>query len=176
MLDKFPFADSLPIKETAPPLPSPWVDNLFYYDQIKCLKALSKGKSWTWCEIRPDNIVSTGVWKSVVDQTNDLCASDWICPEQQCILSCTDTSIVPGSLPLGGGFRRKLSFPGQRQIVDRVVQRESAGYGRSLFHSCITPSRQDSWPIVQLRRRGDVMVVQMAYHLQEFWFAGRRSN
>lgn len=58
MLDQFPFADILPIKEDAPPLPEPWVSDLFYYDQIDCLKTLSRGKQWTWCEVRPDNIVS----------------------------------------------------------------------------------------------------------------------
>ncbi|KAK4945647.1 hypothetical protein LTR10_015266 [Elasticomyces elasticus] len=57
MLDQFPFADVLPIKEDAPPLPKPWINELFYYDQINCLKDMSRGKQWTWCEVRPDNII-----------------------------------------------------------------------------------------------------------------------
>ncbi|OQV03603.1 hypothetical protein CLAIMM_08625 [Cladophialophora immunda] len=57
MLDKFPFSDILPISESAPPLPEPWLSRLFYYNQIDCLKRMSHGKQWTWCEVRPDNII-----------------------------------------------------------------------------------------------------------------------
>ncbi|KAE8853632.1 hypothetical protein PTNB73_02045 [Pyrenophora teres f. teres] len=57
MLDKFPFAQELPLKETLPPIPEPYLSQLFYYNQIDCLKRISKGKSWNWCEVRPDNII-----------------------------------------------------------------------------------------------------------------------
>ncbi|CAN9365462.1 unnamed protein product [Alternaria alternata] len=57
MLDKFPFADALPLKETLPPIPEPYLSQLFYYNQIDCLKRISKGKNWSWCEVRPDNII-----------------------------------------------------------------------------------------------------------------------
>lgn len=57
MLDKFPFADRLPLTEDLPPLPEPWINQLFYYNQIDCLKRMSKGKNWSWCEVRPDNII-----------------------------------------------------------------------------------------------------------------------
>lgn len=50
MLDKFPFADALPLKETLPPIPEPYLSQLFYYNQIDCLKRISKGKNWSWCE------------------------------------------------------------------------------------------------------------------------------
>jgi len=58
MLDKFPHSNILPITEDAPVLPQPWLGQLFYYNQIDCLKRMSQGKRWHWCEVRPDNIVS----------------------------------------------------------------------------------------------------------------------
>ncbi|CAI6258743.1 unnamed protein product [Periconia digitata] len=57
MLSRFPFANALPLVETLPPIPEPDLSQLFYYDQIDCLKRLSSGKSWKWCEVRPDNII-----------------------------------------------------------------------------------------------------------------------
>ncbi|KAL5442454.1 hypothetical protein PMIN06_008999 [Paraphaeosphaeria minitans] len=57
MLDKFPFADDLPLRESLPRIPEPALSELFYYNQIDCLKRISKGKPWNWCEVRPDNII-----------------------------------------------------------------------------------------------------------------------
>ena len=57
MLENFPFKNDLPLRETLPPIPEPYLSQLFYYNQIDCLKRISKGKSWNWCEIRPDNII-----------------------------------------------------------------------------------------------------------------------
>ncbi len=57
MVDKFPYADQLPLRETLPPLPEPYYSQIFYHNQIDCLKRLSQGKSWTWSEIRPDIII-----------------------------------------------------------------------------------------------------------------------
>jgi hypothetical protein len=53
-----PFLNDLPHRETLPRLPEPHASKLFYYWQVDALTTLSKGKKWTWCEIRPDNIVS----------------------------------------------------------------------------------------------------------------------
>lgn len=57
LLERFPFADSLPLHEDLPPIPEPYVSQMFYYAQIDMLKKLSAGKSWKWCEIIPDNII-----------------------------------------------------------------------------------------------------------------------
>ncbi|KAL5118225.1 hypothetical protein ACEQ8H_003897 [Pleosporales sp. CAS-2024a] len=57
MLDQFPFSNDLPLKESLPPIPEPYISQLFYYNQIDCLKRISKDKSWSWCEVRPDNII-----------------------------------------------------------------------------------------------------------------------
>jgi hypothetical protein len=57
LLDKFPFGDSLPLHEDLPPIPEPYVSQMFYYAQIDMLKKLSAGKTWSWCEVIPDNII-----------------------------------------------------------------------------------------------------------------------
>ncbi|KAK9350836.1 hypothetical protein V1523DRAFT_418598 [Lipomyces doorenjongii] len=46
-----------PLKEDMPRIPKPWYDNIFYYTQYDLLQELSKGKKWTFSEIRPDGIV-----------------------------------------------------------------------------------------------------------------------
>ena len=48
---------SPPLKESMPRIPQPWYDNIFYYTQYDLLQDLSKGKNWTFIEIRPDGIV-----------------------------------------------------------------------------------------------------------------------
>lgn len=56
-MDKFPFGDQMPLKESLPRIPEPYASDLFYYWQVDRLKSLSKGKRWTYCEIRPDMVV-----------------------------------------------------------------------------------------------------------------------
>ncbi|CAG7936157.1 unnamed protein product [Penicillium olsonii] len=46
-----------PLHENMPRLPSPWKENIFYYDQYDLLQRLSEGQKWTFSEIRPDGIV-----------------------------------------------------------------------------------------------------------------------
>lgn len=57
LLDKFPFADDLPLRETLPRIPEPYASEMFYYGQCDELAALSEGKSWSWCDVVPDVIV-----------------------------------------------------------------------------------------------------------------------
>ncbi|KIW09158.1 uncharacterized protein PV09_00093 [Verruconis gallopava] len=57
LIDEFPFKNDLPCKESLPRIPEPYASQMFYYNQIDTLISLSKGKSWTWCEIIPDVIV-----------------------------------------------------------------------------------------------------------------------
>ncbi|KIW89609.1 uncharacterized protein Z519_09765 [Cladophialophora bantiana CBS 173.52] len=47
----------IPLKESAPRVPSPWGDKIFYYVQVDEIKRLARGKKWEWCELRPDAIV-----------------------------------------------------------------------------------------------------------------------
>ena len=46
-----------PLREDLPRIPQPWADSIFYYAQYDLLEALSRGKAWTFTEIRPDGIV-----------------------------------------------------------------------------------------------------------------------
>jgi len=46
-----------PLNESQPRLPSPYGDEVFYYAQVDIIKEAQKGKSWKWCEVRPDAIV-----------------------------------------------------------------------------------------------------------------------
>ncbi|OJJ08151.1 hypothetical protein ASPVEDRAFT_34326 [Aspergillus versicolor CBS 583.65] len=46
-----------PLREDQPRIPSPWGDEIFYYDQVDLIKKAAKGKQWRWCEVRPDQIV-----------------------------------------------------------------------------------------------------------------------
>lgn len=57
LLDKFPFASDLPLRESLPRIPEPYASEMFYYSQTDMLSAMSRGKPWTWCEIIPDMIV-----------------------------------------------------------------------------------------------------------------------
>lgn len=43
--------------ETLPRIPEPHASELFYYWQVDKLKSLSRGKKWTYCEVRPDMVV-----------------------------------------------------------------------------------------------------------------------
>lgn len=46
-----------PLKETDPPLPSPYGEKLFYLPQLRWLTEFSRGKRWGWADPRPDIIV-----------------------------------------------------------------------------------------------------------------------
>ena len=46
-----------PLREDLPRIPEPWASKVFYYAQYDLLEALSRGKSWTFSEIRPDGII-----------------------------------------------------------------------------------------------------------------------
>lgn len=57
LLDNFPFAKDLPLKESLPRIPEPYASQMFYYNQCDELAEMSKGKAWTWCDVIPDNII-----------------------------------------------------------------------------------------------------------------------
>jgi hypothetical protein len=57
LLDKFPFAKQLPLSESLPRIPEPYASEMFYYSQTDFLARLSKGKTWTWCEVIPDVVI-----------------------------------------------------------------------------------------------------------------------
>lgn len=57
LLDKFPFRGQIPLKEDLPRVPAEYAKDLFYYHEVDLLHEISEGKSWSWCEVRPDVIV-----------------------------------------------------------------------------------------------------------------------
>ncbi|KAK7451589.1 hypothetical protein CaCOL14_009549 [Colletotrichum acutatum] len=57
LIDRFPFAKELPLRESLPRIPEPLSSQLFYYHQIDALSRLSEGRKWSWCEVRADTIV-----------------------------------------------------------------------------------------------------------------------
>jgi len=40
-------------------LPEPYDSNIYYHAFQEMLGTQSKGKNWTWCDVRPDAIVSS---------------------------------------------------------------------------------------------------------------------
>ena len=46
-----------PLKESMPRIPEPYASNIFYYSQYDKMVEMSEGKSWKFCEIRPDAII-----------------------------------------------------------------------------------------------------------------------
>lgn len=47
----------VPLKESAPRVPPPHGDHIFYYPQVDTLAKLSEGKNWNFADIRPDAVV-----------------------------------------------------------------------------------------------------------------------
>ncbi|KAI9721321.1 MAG: hypothetical protein M1828_005181 [Chrysothrix sp. TS-e1954] len=82
------FTDKLsiapPLKESAPRIPKPYYDNIFYYGQHDILKDMSSTRSWTFSEVIPDVIIGftpgtnfmncaqgLGLWLSLVREIED---------------------------------------------------------------------------------------------------------
>lgn len=72
LLDKFPFANELPLTESHRRIPEPYASQMFYYAQCDELDALSKGKKWTWCDVIPDVVVG------FVPQNNVYSLAQWL--------------------------------------------------------------------------------------------------
>ncbi|RYN29872.1 hypothetical protein AA0113_g765 [Alternaria arborescens] len=47
----------VPLHESTPRIPEPYASKIFYYTQYDLLKEKSRGKPWTFTEIRPDGII-----------------------------------------------------------------------------------------------------------------------
>jgi hypothetical protein len=72
LIDQFPFKNDLPLKESLPRIPEPFASQMFYYGQCDELAELSKGKSWTWCDVIPDVVVG------FVPNNNIYCLAQWL--------------------------------------------------------------------------------------------------
>jgi len=101
MLDKFPYKDQVPLSESLPRIPPEYAKDVFYYHEVDALKDLSQGKSWTWCEVRPDVIVSAYRGPNPVgyaDHRPGRSRSHW-----QCSLHGPDDGHLPQSVRLRRG-------------------------------------------------------------------------
>ncbi|CAG7963269.1 unnamed protein product [Penicillium nalgiovense] len=61
-----------PLHEKMSRIPSPWRENIFYYDQYDLLKKLSKDQNWTFSEIRPDGIVGFAPGSNVMNMAHGI--------------------------------------------------------------------------------------------------------
>ncbi|CAK4031927.1 Hypothetical predicted protein [Lecanosticta acicola] len=57
LISDFPFSQNLPLREDLPRIPEPYASQNFYYNQVDFLASQSKGKNWTFAELRPDAVV-----------------------------------------------------------------------------------------------------------------------
>ena len=54
--DRIPIPET-PFKESYPRISEPYASNIMYYAQWDVLERLSKGKKWSFSEVRPDGVV-----------------------------------------------------------------------------------------------------------------------
>lgn len=88
ILGDFPFADKLPLSEDLPRIPEPYASQNFYYNQTDWLQAQSKGKKWTWCELRPDVVVG------FVPNNNVYCLAQTLATYLACYSEIDPTALV----------------------------------------------------------------------------------
>lgn len=72
LIDNFPFSEDLPLRESLPRIPEPFASQMFYYNQLDLLNALSERKAWTYCDIIPDVVVG------FVPNNNIYCLAQWL--------------------------------------------------------------------------------------------------
>ena len=72
MFEKFPYRGQTPLKESYSRIHEEYAKNLFYYHQVDLLHELSAGKAWSWCEVRPDIIVSCTCSAVIINHANFL--------------------------------------------------------------------------------------------------------
>lgn len=71
-----------PLKESAPRVPPPHGDHIFYYPQIDTLSKLSQGKNWNFADIRPDAVVFSPYQSALQRKLSDTNTYvDWFCPK-----------------------------------------------------------------------------------------------
>lgn len=72
LIDRFPWKDSLPLRESLPRIPEPFASQIFYYNQLDQLRSLSAGKPWKFCNVIPDVVVG------FVPNNNVYCLAQWL--------------------------------------------------------------------------------------------------
>ncbi|KAK1716603.1 hypothetical protein BDP67DRAFT_488040 [Colletotrichum lupini] len=133
-----------PLREDAPRIPRPWADEVFYYTQHDLLRDLSRGKNWTFSEIRPDVIVGFAPTSNAMNMARGIgiYLSVW-----RRVFGTTTTGA--GGLGSGNRVEVEVPFPGslrsyrathtdtnqdvlsKMEIFAAVVNPEGCGGGRA---------------------------------------------
>ncbi|KXH28548.1 hypothetical protein CNYM01_13465 [Colletotrichum nymphaeae SA-01] len=91
-----------PLREDSPRIPRPWADEVFYYAQHDLLRDLSRGKDWTFSEIRPDVIVGFAPTSNAMNMARGI----------GIYLSVWRHVFGTGAGGVGPGGRVEVPFPG----------------------------------------------------------------
>ncbi|KXH49210.1 hypothetical protein CSIM01_12157 [Colletotrichum simmondsii] len=128
-----------PLREDSPRIPRPWADEVFYYAQHDLLRDLSRGKTWTFSEIRPDVIVGFAPTSNAMNMARGI----------GIYLSVWRHVFGTGAGSGGSGGRVEVPFPGslrsyrathtdtnqdvlsKMEIFAAVVNPEGCGGGRA---------------------------------------------
>ncbi|KAJ0303570.1 hypothetical protein COL516b_006575 [Colletotrichum fioriniae] len=128
-----------PLREDSPRIPRPWADEVFYYAQHDLLRDLSRGKNWTFSEIRPDVIVGFAPTSNAMNMARGI----------GIYLSVWRYVFGAGAGSRGPGGRVEVPFPGslrsyrathtdtnqdvlsKMEIFAAVVNPEGCGGGRA---------------------------------------------
>lgn len=147
-IDDFPFASNLPLSESLPRIPEPWQSQNFYYNQTDWLESHSKGKQWTWCEIRPDVVVG------FVPNNNVYCLAQTLATYLACFREMEGEE-AECAFPGTEKSWKILSNDSSQDIVARfcihaVLHPESCGQGQAInvADSSQPSSWSQKWPVI----------------------------
>ena len=136
----------VPLRETLPRLKSPFSDQLFYHAQLDWLGDYAKGKSWTWCETRPDIIIGFAPNHSAYSLAASLGIYFSLWREKNGIGSMVP---FPGNVK---SWRAKHNEAGSDMIAKQTIflslHREVSGDGES-FNVASAPQHEtweEKWP------------------------------
>ncbi|KAK5674471.1 hypothetical protein LTS10_012859 [Elasticomyces elasticus] len=147
-LADFPFADKLPLSEDLPRIPEPWQSQNFYYNQTDWLESQSKGKQWTWCEVRPDVVVG------FVPNNNVYCLAQTLATYLSCYREVEGEG-AEVQFPGNEKSWKILSNDSSQDVIARfcihaVLHPEACGQGKAFN---VADNRQPSswsekWPVI----------------------------
>ncbi|KAK5118000.1 hypothetical protein LTR62_004044 [Meristemomyces frigidus] len=147
-LANFPFASNLPLSEDLPRIPEPYQSQNFYYNQTDWLTSQSKGKEWTWCEVRPDVVVG------FVPNNNVYCLAQTLATYLSCFREVEGSGaecVFPGTEKSW----KILSNDSSQDVVARfcihaVLNPEACGQGRAfnVADNSRPSTWEEKWPVI----------------------------
>lgn len=166
MLDKFPYKDRLPLSESLPRIPAEYAKDVFYYHQVDALTAMSQGKKWTWCEVRPDVIVRF-LYQCYFTVN---CCIGWSRSDRQCALYGPDHGYLPQPVRLCGGTQRTSTISRNARYIHCPCCRFESRYHCSALHLRFTTSGRDWTERLQCRRYATDLLAGALGHIgQVLW-------